>query len=172
MKRSNTLPYTEPENKVHVHEIKRLWGKQKEILRLVASGLYNNKEIAAMVDVTPQTISNIIHSSMGKNTLEMLQGTADVEAIDLMKRIKVLSHIALSVQEDLLIGDGATPDLKNKIADKLLDRAGYTPISKNLNLNVNKGLTSEDLERIKKRAAELRGEMFEEAVVEEETADV
>ena len=162
------MPYMEPEYKSVKHEIKRLWGKQKEILRLVASGLYTNKEIAALVNVDPNTVSRIIHSDLGKHTLEMLQGTADVEAIDLMKRIKVLSHIAISVQEDLLMQEGTDAALKNKIADKMLDRAGYTPISKNLNMNVNKGLTAEDLERIKLRAAELRGEVQDAELVKED----
>jgi len=144
--------------------IKRLWGQQKEILRLVASGLYNNKTIAELLGVTPQTISNIINSAIGKQTIDMLQGTADLDSIDLLARLKSLSHIALTVQEDMLLDEATNPGLRNKVADKILDRSGYTPITKNLNMNVNAGLDADDMKKIKERANELRGIVAKEVV--------
>ena len=148
------MPYTPEGNKSY--DIQRLWGQQKEILRLVSSGLYNNKDIAEMVGVTPQTISNIINSALGKQTLEILQGAADADTVDLMVKIRSLAPIALAVQEEILMDEETGSAMKNKISDKLLDRAGYTPISKNMNLNLSAGLTGEDIEAIKKRAEELQ----------------
>ena len=157
------MPYTEDGNKSY--DIKRLWGQQKEILRLISSGLYNNKQIAEMVGVTPQTVSNIINSALGKQTLDMLQGAADSETVDLMVKIRALAPIAISVQEEILLADETSSRLKNDISNKMLDRAGYTPVSKNLNLNLNAGLNNEDLAAIKKRAKELQEvEVAQEAV--------
>ena len=147
------MPYTGEGNKSY--DIQRLWGQQKEILRLVASGLYNNKEVAEILGCTPQTISNIINSELGKQTLEIIEGAADADTVDLMVKIRALAPIALAVQEEMMLDEATSKGLKNKVADKMLDRAGYTPISKNLNLNMNAGLTGEDIEAIKKRAAEL-----------------
>ena len=148
------MPYKEEGNERY--DIKRLWGQQKEILRLVASGLYKNKDIADIVGVTPQTVSNIINSALGKQTLEILNGAADSEMVDLMVKIRALAPIALTVQEDILLDEDTPKRLKTDIANKVLDRAGYAPISKNMNLNLNAGLKREDIEAIKKRAKELQ----------------
>lgn len=147
------MPYKEEGNKKY--DIQRLWGQQKEILRLVASGLYNNKQIAEIVGVTPQTVSNIINSALGKQTLELLEGAADAETLDLMVKIRSLAPIALAVQEEILLGDDTPKRLKNDISNKVLDRAGYAPVAKSMNLNLSAGIKAEDLEAIKKRAAEL-----------------
>jgi len=156
------MPWKEEGNERY--DIKRLWGQQKEILRLVASGLYNNKQVAEMVGVTPQTVSNIINSALGKQTLEMLEGAADSEAVDLMIKLRALAPIALSVQEEIMMDDETPKRLKNDVANKMLDRAGYAPINKNLNMNLNAGLKREDIEAIKQRARELQEvEMAQEA---------
>ena len=147
------MPFLEEGNKNY--DIKRLWGQQKEILRMVASGLYNNKQIAEMVGVTPQTVSNIINSSLGKQTLEVLQGAADAETVDLMVKLRALAPIALSVQEEVMLGEDTPQRLKVDVANKMLDRAGYAPITKNMNLNLNAGLTKDDIASIKARAKEL-----------------
>ena len=73
-----------------------------------------------------------------------------------MVRIRTLAPLALAVQEDLLLNEGSSDGLKNKIADKMLDRAGYVPVAKNINVNVNAGLKKEDLDIIKKRAMEIK----------------
>ena len=147
------MPYKEEGNKNY--DIQRLWGQQKEILRLVASGLYNNREVADLVGVTPQTISNIINSALGKQTLEILQGAADAETVDLMTKIRALAPIALAVQEEIMLDEDTSKGLKNRVSEQMLHKAGYVPISKNLNLNLNAGVTAEDIEAIKKRAKEL-----------------
>ena len=150
--------YDVPEKK---YNIKALWGKPKEILRLYASGLYTQRQIADMLDCTTVTINNVIHSALGRQTLEMLNGVADAESIDLTVRYKSLATIALSVQEELLMDESTTDTLKNRIADKIQDRAGYTPIAKNLNVNVNRGLSEEELSEIKQRAREIKNIQFE-----------
>ena len=137
----------------------QMWGKQKEILRLLASGLYTAPEIGKILNVHPVTVNAIANSALGRQMLEIYQGAADYDTVELYQRIKALAPIALSVQEELLLSEETTPGLKNKIADKIIDRAGYTPISKNLNVNVKEGVSKEQLEEIKKRAEELRTEM-------------
>jgi len=138
------------------YQIKHLWGQQKEIIRLVASGLYTQKEVAEMVGVSANTVWTIVNSELGRQMLSMLDGASDLETIDLMARLKMLAPLALRVQEEMLFDEGTPLPLKDKIADRILDRAGYAPISKNLNLNLNKGLTREDIDAIKKRADEIR----------------
>jgi len=147
------MPYKPEGNESY--DIKRLWGQQKEILRLVASGLYTNKEVGDLVGVTPQTVSNIINSALGKQAMEILQGAADAELVDLNVKFKYLAHLAVGVQENILLDEGTSKELQNKISDKFLDRAGYTPVAKNLNMNLNAGLDKDDIDEIKKRAEDL-----------------
>ena len=147
------MPYVETGNKNY--EIQRLGGRHKKMLNMHAAGI-SRKEIAAELGVSTQTISHIINSELGKQHLDMLTGAADSEALDLMISIRAFAPVALSIQQELALDDGTTSELKNKIADKMLDRAGYVPIQKNLNMNVNTGLKKEDLDLIKKRALEIK----------------
>lgn len=148
------MPYTGKDNKNY--NIARLWGRHKNMLSLFSTGLYTIKEIAKQLGVSPQSVSHIVNSELGKQHLAMLNGAADSETMDLMVRIKAMAPIALAVQEELLLSEESTGDLKHKIADKMLDRAGYAPITKNLNVNVSAGLKKEDLDLIKKRAMEIK----------------
>jgi len=139
------------------YNLKRLWGKQREVIRLVSSGLYNVNEVASIVGLSPRTVSNIINSPLGKSHMEILQGAKDSTAIDVANQIDALTPIALAIQTDIMLNDETDPKLRASIADKLLDRGGHVPVNKNLNVNVNRGLTDDDLAAIKKRAKELRG---------------
>jgi len=151
------MPYLSKTVKKNTPQIQRLWGKQKEIIRLSASGLYTNKEIAEIVGVTPQTVSNIINSELGQSQIEILQGMRDAEAVDVSIMIKKLAPIALSIQQELMLSPDEKSELKSRIADSILDRAGHVPISKGVQLTV--GLTSKDIAEIKARAEELQMEV-------------
>jgi len=138
------------------YSISKLWGKSKEIVRLYASGVYTQKEIAEIVGVSTQTVNNILNSALGKQSLAILEGAADAETIDLVARYKALAPIALQLQTEIMMGEDTTKALKNAIADKIQDRAGYVPVNRNLNMNVNAGLSKEDIAEIKNRADEIR----------------
>jgi hypothetical protein len=87
----------------------------------------------------------------------MLRGAADAETIDLMVRVRAIAPLALQVQQDLLLAEeGVSDSLRNKVADKLLDRAMGKPVQRTANLNVNYGLTDDDISEIKRRAKELK----------------
>lgn len=143
------------EDNIRSFEPKRLWGKQKEILRLIASGLYTRKEVAEMLGVTPQTVTNITRSELGRSMLQMMDGASDQEVVTTVAKIKALAPIAAMVQEELLMDDDTSPNLKNAVANKILDRTLGTPIARSMSVSVNAGLTMEDLNSIKKRAREI-----------------
>jgi predicted transcriptional regulator len=143
------------EDNVRSFEPKRLWGKQKEILRLTSSGLYTRKEIAELLGVTPQTVTNIVRSELGRSVLEMMEGAADQEVVTTVARLRALAPIAAAVQEELMMDDNTSNALKNSIANKVLDRTLGTPIARSMSVSVNAGLTMEDLNKIKQRAREI-----------------
>jgi len=158
---------TDIEPKERAYKIKNLWGKPKEIIRLFAAGIFTQIEIAQIVGCDAQTVNNILNSELGKEHLSMLDGAADAETVDMLKRYKILAEVSLSIQQEMLLGDYTSLSLKNKIADKIQDRAGYTPISKNIHMSVSSGLETSDLDRIKARAKELK-EIEEGVYVESE----
>ena len=150
-------------NKLDIH---RLWGKQKEILRMVASGLYTNKEIANTLGCSQQTVTNILRSALGQQTVEMLQGAADQDCINVMSKLNQLAPIAVAVQEEMLLDENTDPKLKHRIADKIIDRNIGTPVARSISMNLNQGLSREDLDKIKNRAKEIQQEMQEAEVVQ------
>lgn len=140
------------------HKITQLWGRNKEIIRLWSTGLYTQQEIADIIGLTQDTISKILNSELGRQQIEMLDGVADLETVDLIANYRALAHVALSVQEDMLLDENRSDMIRNRIADKIQDRAGYAPVSRNMNLNVNAGLSKDELNSIKERAQEIREE--------------
>lgn len=138
------------------YTITKLWSRHKEILRLIASGLYSQKQVAEIVGTDPQTINNVVNCALGKQTLEMLHGAADAETVDLLARYKVLAPIMLTLQTEMAMEEGTSKPLKNAIANRIQDRAGYAPVAKNLNVNLNRVMSREDLEGIKARVRQLR----------------
>lgn len=150
------------EDQQNCYSVKALWSRHKKILRLLSTGQYSRTDIAESVGVTPQTVSNIANSALGKETLEILNGAADAESVDLMARFKALAPIALSIQQELMMEENTPKRLKNDIANKILDRSGYQPVSKNLNVSVNKELTREEISEIKDRAKEIKNVDYEE----------
>lgn len=142
------------------YSVKALWSRHKKILRLLSTGQYSRNEIAENIGVTPQTVSNIANSALGKETLEILTGASDAEAVDLMARFKALAPVALSIQQELLMEEGTPKRLKNDIANKILDRSGYQPVSRNINLNVDKNLNRAEIKEIKRRAKEIKEASF------------
>lgn len=137
-------------------QIQNLWGRHKEMLRLHATNLYTIKEIAEGLGVNPQTVYKIISSELGKQQLAMLEGAADSDSVDLMVAIRAFAPVAIAIQQEIVLDEGTSAELKNKICDKYVDRVVGTPLSKNLNLNVSAGLNRGDLDLIKKRAMEIK----------------
>jgi predicted transcriptional regulator len=142
--------------KTRSYNIQKLWGRAKEIVRLFASGVYTQVEIAKILGVTAQTVNNVLNSALGKQMLAILDGAADAEAIDLFAQYKALAPVALALQTNMMMDETTSNALKNAIADKIQDRAGYMPVNRNLNVNLNGELTKDDVAKIKDRAAELR----------------
>lgn len=140
------------------YDIKKLWFNQKEILRLLASGIYTPKEVAEMCDVAVSTVNRLARTEHGKEYMEMISGAADNDTRFLVSRINKAAHIAFSVQLDMMMDENEKSSIRNNIADKIMDRAGYTPISKSMNMNVNQFLENDDISDIKQRAMELKKE--------------
>lgn len=147
------------------YNIKKLWANQKEILRLLASGIYSPQEVADICKVHVSTVYRLAKSEYGRQHMAMIEGAADADTSNLVSRIKSLAPIALSIQADMMLDLDVDPKLRDKIADKIIDRAGYAPTTK-IDMTSRKGLSHDDINSIVEKAEELR--RMKRQLIEEE----
>jgi len=107
-------------------------------------------DIAAFLGMSPSRVSIVKNSILGKHKLEDLCERADEEAIDVMGRIREMAPKALEVLNGLLEDTMLDARVQKDVAFGLLDRAGFSAVHKNV--NVNAPVTPEYIEELKKRA--------------------
>jgi len=139
-----------------VYNVQKVWGKQDEILRLFSVGV-KPKEIAAELDITPQTVHNICGSPLGRARIAALQGARDLEFQEVSARIKALQPVALEVAEDFMLGKlgPSEPKDRTRAAFELLKMGGHGPVHK-VAKSVRHGLSEADRKRIAEVSNQLR----------------
>ena len=127
--------------------------RHHEILNLSLLGL-KNVDIAAQLNVTPQSVTQIVNSSLGQEKLRMMRMSRDAEAFDVRKELDKLLPQAVEVYQHILSKDSeASLGLKKKTADTLiLDVAGHRAPTKFQGAVVH--LDSAMLDELKKRGRE------------------
>ncbi len=133
------------------YEIKELWAKHREISRQVMLGA-TNVAIADAIGCTPQTVSNVRNSPLGKAEIARLAAERDVDAISISQRIEEFAPVALTLIEQIVRGEvpEASIALRAKLASTHLARAGYGEVHKVQALHAH--LTRDEIEAIKERA--------------------
>mgnify|MGYP001598133093 FL=1 len=133
------------------YDVKALWERHHEIIRQVVLGR-SNGEIAAELQITPQTVSNVRNSPLAQEHVQALSNARDNETVDIARRIEEFAPVALSLLEDIVSGrvDGASVALRAKYASAHLGRAGYGEVHKVHALHGH--VTGAELESIKARA--------------------
>ena len=108
---------------------KELHQRNHEILNLHSCGM-KNTQIAQALDVTPQTVSNTVNSSLGQEKLTIMRGAKDHKALAIMDRIEQMADKALNTLEYILDDDEqASLSLKQRVAMNVLGDLGgfYAP---------------------------------------------
>ena len=129
---------------------KALWPAHHEMLRRIALG-QGNVSIAEAIGCTPQTVSNVRNSPMGREKLSRLKGEMDAEVISIAQRIEEFAPQALQVLESIITGELEAPiGLVARTAENYMGRAGYGTLHKVH--AVHQRLSREEIEGIKERA--------------------
>ena len=134
-------------------QIKELWGTSREILRLVSLGL-KNTEVAKQLDITPQTVSDVKNSDLGKERLKLMQGARDADTVDIAKWIKEATSKSLKIYDQILDEEEGTISwsLKKNTADTVVkDLAGLEAPKK----IITGHFSLDEIEAIKQRGKEL-----------------
>ena len=135
------------------YEIQSLQERHREILRRLALG-QAPKEIASSLGITSQVVHYVKNSHIGKRELGLIQGARTADAIEVSNQIQELAPQALDTLEGLMNDEEESPGaLRAKIATDILDRAGHSPIKKQI--NVSQQLSQEDIDNIKVKASEI-----------------
>lgn len=133
-----------------------------EIVRRIVMG-QKDKEIADSLGCTTATVKYTRESPVVQRKLEIMMGARDASAIEVRNRIAEMAPLALFKIEELLEKENISESVRLKAAQDILDRAGYDPVKKTLDVGK---FQTEKINEIKERAR-ANGLMVEEDDVEE-----
>jgi predicted transcriptional regulator len=133
-------------------DIKQLWQRNHEILRLAFLG-WKNKDIADHLGVTAVTVGNTVNSTLGKDKLNLMTGSRDADTLEVMDEIQKMVPKALKVYDSILEEDSpAALSLKKNTADTVLkDILGNVAPKKVEGKFMHAHLGEETIDRIKER---------------------
>ena len=139
-------------------QIKQLWQRSHEIINLAARG-FKQTEIAEILNIHPQTVSNTLNSELGERKLSELRFGRDEEARIVAEKIRVLRDKALQVYNEMFDDDSGECTMKDKkaVADTVvLELSGLRVPTKIQSHSVHTTLTYEEIEEFKARGNALR----------------
>jgi predicted transcriptional regulator len=135
------------------YDIKQLWQRHHEIINLAARG-FKNTEIAELLDIDPQTVSNTLNSTLGEEKLAEIRQERDHDAKITRARIDMLRDKALKIYNEVFEAPNEAVPLqqKLKVADTvMLELSGYRVPTKVQTASVNTIITPEQLAELKER---------------------
>ena len=145
-----------PAEERKTYDIKQLWQRNHEIVNLAAMG-YKGTEIAKILNVNQQTVSNTLNSELGQCKLSDIRLERDDEAKKVTEKIRTLTNKALDVYHEIFDDESGELGLKDKgnFATSFLgEMSGLKAPTRIQSQSVHTILTAEELEEIKKRGIE------------------
>ena len=136
------------------HNAKQLWQRSHEILNLAVRGM-KQVDIAEILNLTPQTVSNVVNSDLGMQKISEMRKKRDDEAFDAGKEIDELTEKALNVYHEIFDDDTEGHAMKKKVADTItLELSGLKIPTKIQSSSFNAIATLAEIEEFKKRGIE------------------
>lgn len=132
------------------YNLKKMNQLHHEIVRRIVLG-QKDVDIADALGCTPATVKYTRESPVVKEKLSIMMGARDSSVMEIRERIQKLTPLALAELEKMLIDDNVSAAIRTKIAQDLMDRAGFTPVHKTLDVGK---YTESKIEEIKRRARE------------------
>ena len=114
------------------YDIKSLWQRSHEILAMAIRGM-KQVEIAEVLDISPQTVSNTLNSDLGQQKLSVMRKGRDDKAVEVSERIESLTEKALEVYDKIFKDEGGLIpiDMQKKAADTvMLELSGHRAATK------------------------------------------
>ncbi len=143
------------------YNIKALWQRSHEIINLAARG-FKQVQIADILNIHEQTVSNTLNSELGQKKLAELRGARDEEAKITIEKIRVLTDKALQTYNEIFDNEDGQATLKDRkdVADTvLLELSGLRAPTKIHTSSVSTVLTAEEIENFKNRGVKAAKEI-------------
>jgi len=130
-----------------------LYERHQEIVRLKALG-YSNSKIAECVGVSERMVTLTLNSPLAVGLRQEIQTRKNEDAATINERIASLSDAAVTYMQKILSGEieTASPGLRVKVCESILDRAGHSRIVKTQATNLTAHLTADEIEELRERA--------------------
>ena len=142
------------DHETRTHEISRLWQRSHEMINLAVRG-FSYKDIAEILCVDPQTVSNTLNSELAQKKVADLRQSRDDEVKKDVEKIRVLKNKAMEVYHEILDNTKgeATLNDRKKVADTILTE--FSGLREPIKVQSTHAiLTKSDIEDLKKRAIE------------------
>ena len=153
---------------------KNLWQRHHEILNLHVLGA-KGTEIARRLNITPQSVSNVINSPLAQQKIAAMRAVRDTEVLDVRKEVQDLLPAAMDTYREVLMKKDSDPKLKVQVANTIvMDLAGHAAPKKVAGV-VAHVMTTPEIEELKKRgleAGKALGCIVDGEVVEDENSGV
>lgn len=167
---SQTIDHLTEHQKQYLHvlenpsyEVHQIQAEHRRVIRLVMRG-FRNGEIAEMTGLTSARIAEIRRLPIVQKQLLALESRLDDAIVETQMGLASLIPDVMQHYRDVLEDDRASPNLKFKVGQDVLDRVGVAKVQKHENKTSNLHLTAADIEEIKKNARE-NGHVVPEAEV-------
>ena len=135
------------------YEVKGLWQRSHEIVNLAVQG-FKQVEIAEILNIHPQTVSNLLNSELGQRKLSEIRLEKDGEMKKVVEKIRVLTNKAIDTYHEVFdneSGEATLKDRKDAAKDVIMELSGLRAPVKLQSSHVNLNLTAEELESFKAR---------------------
>ena len=145
-----------PAGERKTYDIQQLWQSNHEIVNLAVRG-FKGTEIAKILNIDQQTVSNTLNSELGKLKLSDLRLERDEETKVISEKIKSLTDKALNVYHKIFDDSSGELGLKDKgnfATSFLNEMSGLRAPTRIQSQSVHTTLTSEELIEIKERGIE------------------
>lgn len=140
------------------YKLKRLRYSHHTLARYLADGKLTQVEVAAQTGYSPKTITSYLHDPAFKELVEHYAKQATNRAVDVIEKLETLAIDILIEISDRLESEPESVSMAQLLecSKLLLDRSGYGPVTKQLNVNTT--ISAETLMRIKENveAEEIR----------------
>ena len=130
------------------YDIKQLWQRNHEILRMALIGM-KAPQIADILMIHPQTVSNTINSELGRKKLSVMRSDRDEDIVNIAKDVAKMYPAALQTYKDILNGTCKSKLMKETADTLVMDIGGHRAALKTESAALH--LTLSDIEEFKKR---------------------
>jgi len=133
--------------------IKNLWQRNHEIVNLAARG-FKQTEIADILHIHPQTVSNTLNSELGMRKLAEIRKCRDDETKKISEKIRVLTDKALSTYHEIFDDESGELGLKDKgnfASDFLNNISGLRAPTRIQSQSISTVMTADELASFRNR---------------------